>query len=396
MRRLPTVFLGLLLVMSSLSGCLFSGEDDNAQEELFPVIKFSPNSNIRVGDLVYFDASSSTPSDGSLTYRWDFDSDDSIDETGRTAEWTFQTAGTFEVTLTISDGSRSQETSKSISIGEAGAEPPVATITQYSDAEDCEDEAINENTHIVVWICERDKELSDRSIDATINIELDGSNSDSGDPSQYITSWHWDLDLNDDADSDGDNENDADLSGETIQWENVEPGEYEIALTVTNDVGFVDTDTIRVYVSYAGYWLDFEMDGNTSNNAAEKEFDVKIVYDKDGGNTIRKAVAELTYPKEDNDCTPVFGTNNCRAKLDIYAYNEDDDEAANTSGTGVDQRTDGDCDEDTNDCIHLTLSSYLFTDSESTFGDGEWTITIQNDKLNDLAVESFVLRLYYK
>jgi len=151
-----------------------------------------------------------------------------------------------------------------------------------------------------------------------------------------------------------------------------------------------------VYVSYAGYWLDFEMDGNTSNNAAEKEFDVKIVYDKDGGNTIRKAVAELTYPKEDNDCTPVFGTNNCRAKLDIYAYNEDDDEAANTSGTGVDQRTDGDCDEDTNDCIHLTLSSYLFTDSDSTFGDGEWTITIQNDKLNDLAVESFVLRLYYK
>ncbi len=397
MRSLQAVLLGLLLAMSTLSGCLFSGESDEAQEELFPVIKYSPSSNIRAGDVVYFDASSSTPSDGSLTYRWDFDSDNSIDETGRTAEWTFQVTGTFEVTLTISDGSRSKDTSKSITIGEAGAEPPSATITQYSDSEDCEDEAISENTHIVLWICERDKEMSDRSIDATMTVSLDGSDSDSGDPSQYIASWHWDLNLNEDSDADGDSENDADLSGESVNWENVAPGEYEIALTVKNDVGFVDKDTIRVYISYAGYWSDFEISGNTSNNAIEEDFDVMIVYDKDGGNTIRKAVAELTYPQQDGDCTPVVGTNNCRAKLDLYAYNEDDEEAANTSEVGIDQRSDGDdCDESNNDCIYLTLSSYLFTDSDSTYGDGEWTITIQNDKFNDLLVESFVIRLYYK
>ncbi|MDA1168680.1 MAG: hypothetical protein O2866_07345, partial [archaeon] len=155
--------------------------------------------------------------------------------------------------------------------------------------------------------------------------------------------------------------------------------------------------TIRVYISYAGYWSDFEISGNTSNNAIEEDFDVMIVYDKDGGNTIRKAVAELTYPQQDGDCTPVVGTNNCRAKLDLYAYNEDDEEAANTSEVGIDQRSDGDdCDESNNDCIYLTLSSYLFTDSDSTYGDGEWTITIQNDKFNDLLVESFVIRLYYK
>ena len=55
-----------------------------------------------------------------------------------------------------------------------------------------------------------------------------------------------------------------------------------------------------------------------------------------------------------------------------------------------------DCDEDTNDCVHLTLSSYMFTDTESTYGDGEWVLQIRNEKINDLKVESFVIRLYYR
>ena len=396
MRRSLYPVFALFLVTASLSGCIFSSDEEAQDEELLPVIKFTPSNN-RVGDIVYFDASSSTPSDGSLSYRWDFDSDGSIDETGRTAEWTFQSAGKHNVTLTISDGSRSKDATKTLTIAEEGAEPPTASITQYSDPEDCEDESISEKTHIVVWICERDKEMSDRSIDASTTISLDGSDSDSGDPSQYITRWAWDLDLNEDKDGDGDAENDEDLSGESVDWENVEPGEYEVALTVTNDVGFSATDTIRIYVSYAGYWSDFEMGGNTSGNAQELEFDVMILYDKDNGNTIRKAVAELTYPQQDGDCTNVPGTNNCRAKLDVYAYNEENEEAANTSGVGTDQRSDGeDCDENNNDCVHLTLSSYMFTDSDSTYGDGEWTLTIQNDKVNDLVVESFVIRLYYK
>jgi len=125
---------------------------------------------------------------------------------------------------------------------------------------------------------------------------------------------------------------------------------------------------------------------------------VNIVYDKDKGNTIRKAVGELTYPQIDDDAqgcsTP--GATHCRAKLDIYAINEEDEEASNTSSKALDQRTDGDCDEDNNDCVHLTLSSYMFTDTESTYGDGEWIFQIRNDKVNDLQVESFVIRLHYR
>ena len=52
------------------------------------------------------------------------------------------------------------------------------------------------------------------------------------------------------------------------------------------------------------------------------------------------------------------------------------------------------CDE-ANDCIFLTMSSYIFGDGETTYGDGDWTFKIQNDKQNDLQVESFIIRLVY-
>ena len=49
-----------------------------------------------------------------------------------------------------------------------------------------------------------------------------------------------------------------------MDWSNVAPGEYEVGLTVTNNVDMTDSTTIRVYVSYAGYWADFEIGGNNT------------------------------------------------------------------------------------------------------------------------------------
>jgi hypothetical protein len=333
-----------------------------------------------------------------LTYRWDFDADGSIDETGRSAEWQFDTTGVKTIELTVSDGSKSSSQTKEITVADATAQPPSAEITQYADDEDCSDDDIDESTHIVLWICEMDKSMTDRDVSATTTVTLDATTSEAGDSSQYITEWNWDLDSETDKDNDGDSENDVDFSGETIDWSNVEPGEYEVNLHIRNSAGLTDSDTIKVYVSYAGKWSDFEMGGNTSGNAQTLDFDVNIVYDKDQGNTIRKAVGELTYPQQDEDCTNAFpGATNCRAQLDIYAINEEDEEASNTSSKGLDQRTEGDdCDEDNNDCVHLTLSSYMFTDTESTYGDGEWVFQIRNEKVNDLQVESFVIRLHYR
>jgi PKD repeat protein len=382
------------MVVSSLSGCIFEGSESDSDGEVLAVFSYSPSSNIRTGDTIVFDASSSTPSNG-LTYRWDFDADGSIDETGRSAEWEYDSTGTKTVELTVSDGTKSSSQTKEITIADATALPPSAEITQYADDEDCSNDDLDENTHIVLWICEMDKSMTDRDISETTTVTLDASTSEAGDSSQYITEWNWDLDPDTDKDNDGDSENDVDFSGETVDWSNVAPGEYEINLNILNSAGLTDSDTIKVYVSYAGQWSDFEMGGNTSGNAQTLDFDVNIVYDKDKGNTIRKAVGELTYPQIDDGCIEL-GAGNCRAKLDIYAINEEDEEASNTSDRALDQRTDGDCDEDNNDCVHLTLSSYMFTDTESTYGDGEWVFQIRNEKVNDLQVESFIIRLHYR
>lgn len=390
----PMLFAALML-LSSLSGCIFEEAESSGSDEVLAVFNFSPTSNIRSGDVVTFDASSSTPS-GGITYRWDFDGDASIDATGRSTEWTFEASGTYAVELTVSDGTKSSSQSKDVTVVEATAQPPTAEITQYASDDDCNNDDIDESTHIVLWICEMDKSMTDRDISATTTVNLDASDSESGDSSQYITTWNWDLNAEVDSDNDGDSENDADLTGKNVDWTNVEPGEYKLHLTVENDAGMTDSDSIKVYVSYAGQWSDFQMGGNTSGNAQTLDFDVKVVYDKDNGNTIRKLVGELTYPKIDGDCTNI-GTNNCRAKLDIYAFNEDDEEASNTSETGLDQRSDGDeCNEDDNDCVFLTLSSYMFTDTESTYNDGDWTLQVRNEKFNDLEVESFIIRLHYK
>jgi hypothetical protein len=392
------LLLASMMILTSLSGCIFEDEEPSSNGEVLAVFNYSPSENIRVGDTISFDASSSTPNDGRLTYRWDFDNDSSVDKTGMTAEWSYDSSGPKTIVLTISDGVRTSEQIKELTIAVATAVEPVAEITQYNDAEDCEDDDIDEDTHIVLWMCYYEKSQTDRDVSETTSVSLDASNSVAGNPDEYISEYNWDIDLNIDADNDGDFENDADYSGETVTWADVVPGEYKIKLNIINSQDMVDSDTIKVYVSYAAKWSDFEIGSNTSsNNENELDFDVSISYDKDSGNTIKKAVAELTYPQQDDDCFGP-GTNNCRAKLDVYAYNEDDDEARNTSSVGLDQRNDGDDCDGANDCVFLTISAYLFGDSdnEGTYGDGDWTFKIENrEKANDLRVESFIIRLVY-
>ena len=384
------VALAGLMLLSSISGCLFDSENDSV--ELEAVFTFSPSSNVRAGDIVSFDGSNSLPQDGSLTYRWDFDNNGEVDATGRNAEWTFAESGEFSVKLMVSDGTTSAEQIRTIDIVEATAVEPVAEVELYSSEWDCDNEEAATGSFILVWICEDDKSLTDRDVTATTTVTLDASLSKAGSSDDYISKWTWDMDLQDDANGDGESDNDADYSGEVLEWKDVAPGEYKIALTVTSGTGLVDTKNVDVYVSYVGTWYDFEIAGNGSNGPGERVFDFQVTYDKDAKNTIRKAVGELVYPQEDDDWVYSPGNTN-RNKLDLYAYDEEDEEVANTSDTAVDQRTDGDCDS-SDDCIHLMLPSYQMTDT--THGDGEWSMIIRNERFNDIQITSFSIRIEYK
>lgn len=383
--------LMLLMVASSLAGCVTEGGEETGLDAVFTL---SPANNIRVGDTVAFDASGSLPNDGSLSYRWDFDGNGTVDATGRTAEWTFGVAGSFTVVLTISDGVRSAEASRAVDVVEASAEAPTATISVDASSEfDCLGEDVSASSYILIWICEDDKETSDRRISATTTVALDASDSEAATSDDFITEWSWDLAPSEDDDGDGDPENDADLDGETVDWTSVAPGEYEVVLTVKSSKGMTSTDEVKVHVNYAGTWTDFEMGGNSSSGPAQLDFDVTVVYDRDSGNTIRKAIAELSYPKQDDDWVVGGGQQQNNNRLEIYVLDEENEEVVNSSEIGDDQREDGECNSD-DYCLSLPLSSYLMTDT--THGDGEWTMRIHNDRWNDIKVHQFRIVLEYK
>ena len=386
------ILMALLFISASLAGCM--SDDEASSSAVEAIFDYDPAKNIRTGMDIDFDGGASLPSGASLTYKWDFDSDGAYDDTGRTVTWSYPDAGSYEVKLTVSDGTNSNSQSRTVKVIDADAVDPTADAGSDSPMSDCDGDSVNSGSYYLTYICEMDKSTSNKNLLATTTVYLDGSNSDGGSSDEYISSWDWDLDLERDEDGDGDSKNDADLTGETVEWKEVLAGEYKIALTVTNGAGLSNTDEVVVYVNYVAKWNDFAIAGNNSNNPIDIDFSFPASQDLDSGNTIRRAVGELVYLKEDGDCTNVPGANNCRAKLDLYGFNSTDEEAGNTSAMGLDQRQSGDCDSDT-DCVWLQFTgSYHF--SETQWKDGEWTMTLRNEKVNDLEVESLIIRLIYK
>ena len=386
------ILMALLFISASLAGCM--SDDEASSSAVEAIFDYDPAKNIRTGMDIDFDGGASLPTGASLTYKWDFDSDGAYDDTGRTVTWSYPDAGSYEVKLTVSDGTNSNSQSRTVKVIDADAVDPTADAGSDSPMSDCDGDSVNSGSYYLTYICEMDKNTSSKNLLSTTTVNLDGSNSDGGSSDEYISSWDWDLDLERDEDGDGDSKNDADLTGETVEWKEVLAGEYKIALTVTNGAGLSNTDEVVVYVNYVAKWNDFAISGNNSGNPIDIDFSFPASQDLDSGNTIRRAVGELVYLKEDGDCQPIIGTNNCRAKLDLYGFNSTDEEAGNTSAMGLDQRQSGDCDSDT-DCVWLQFTgSYHF--SETQWKDGEWTMTLRNEKVNDLEVESLVIRLIYK
>ena len=119
-------------------------------------------------------------------------------------------------------------------------------------------------------LCYGQRPWPDREIQDTRDIMLDAYDTEAGGEDQYITEYNWDLDLLVDSDEDGNTENDVDLTGESVEWKDVAPGEYQINLSVTNSAGKMDGDKIKVYVSFYGLVRhDWEIASGNSNDPEE-------------------------------------------------------------------------------------------------------------------------------
>lgn len=105
--------LSVLLVslVFMLSGCGFLTQG--------PIAKFtySPN-DPNVGEVVNFDASNSSASNGSITeYQWDFNGDGNFTATGKTQTHSYTNSGDYGVTLEVTaDNGKTDSTSKQVSV----------------------------------------------------------------------------------------------------------------------------------------------------------------------------------------------------------------------------------------------------------------------------------------
>ena len=407
---LRALLLATLFACSSFAGCIFAEEETKSSEDVEAKFTYSPKSNNKVGDTISFDASTSIPDDGLLDHYWDFNGDGTWDcNKCETAEHSFSESGTYTVILSVihTKSDVEDESSQTITILAADTVIPVSdpgsatikvinpgTSQEESDETDtdCDDNDATTGTFYLVYICET-LESNDRSVNPTVMVELDGSDSTSGGQSAVLTEWVWDLNVDVDSDGDDVTDNDEDATGETYEWKDVQPGEYEVQLTVTNSKGAEKSKTVKVYVNYLGTWNDLEIAGKPpGGERAEIEFTFSVEYDSDTGNTIRRATLELTYPKQDDDWVIGSGSEQNRNNLSIYSYNETDDEVKNTSGYAENQKTWGDCNEEDNDCDGMQLTSGEINSYEP----GQWMGMIVNERANDVNNIQFRILLVYK
>ena len=383
-------FVVMLMLSMAFAGCLESLSLNGA-----PTAKMSvdPNGAVRAGDSLTFSAvGSSDPDADALTFSWNF-GDGNVGD-GLTTSHTYSQPGDYGATLTVSDGTYEATASKVITVVDASAREPHAEISTSKD-DDCDGEEPPAGSFILVWVCEA-KDDNDRSITVSASVTMDGSDSwagcnpDNSDcyAEEYLVSYEWDLDLDTDSDEDGDPTNDVDATGESINLEDMPAGSWDIQLTVTDNHGLTDSDDSTLYINYRATWSDFVIDRRYQDPVI-MTFDYPVSYDSEGQNKIRYLRTKLTYPAEDGD--QPFGGVDTENKLDLYIYNETDEEVANTTGVGDDNRNAGDCQSDDR-CVWLVIGG----STVRGFLPGTWTVDLQNEKTHNTEVKSLIIELQYR
>jgi len=301
-----------------------AGLNDTASVTLDILPNSPPNAsldapaNVTVGAPATFDASGSTDDDGIERYRWDFDGDGTIDATTATptAEHTYQSLGSVNVTVTVVD-TANQTGTASVSVqvrpdttppSASLSVPEVATVGQSVsfDASNSTDDgtitafrwdfdgngeidaetqvatieyAYNESGEFqpAVTVVDGDDQNSTTSATiavgdpaaATPAIDVDTADPTAGEPVAFnannataatpIVSYDWVF-------GDG-----ANGTGATVDHVYTEAGEYEVTLTITTEGGVTANATTTVSVAAADGGGDGGNNGGGSNDGGNND-----------------------------------------------------------------------------------------------------------------------------
>jgi PKD repeat protein len=202
------------------------------------VVEWSPTSP-SVGEPVTFDGSNSYDENGTIQdYQWYLTGDRSVAATGSSAEYTYDEAGEYTVSLTVTDdGGRTATTEKQIEV--VADEPPTASF-------------------------QRDR----TSPMARQVVEFDASGS--ADPDGSIQSYEWDFT--------GDGSVDA--TGVVAEHVYDSPGTYSVTLTVTDSQDSTGTETVSLAVDPAT--IPVAIDENNDGFIDEDELSRATQYWKNG------------------------------------------------------------------------------------------------------------------
>ncbi|MFB6188648.1 MAG: PKD domain-containing protein [Halapricum sp.] len=172
-----------------------------AETNTAPVSRFgyTPTSP-GTGQQVTFDAGNATDSDGVITsYAWDFDGDGTTDTTGQTVTHTYSTPAAYNVTLTVTDNAgATNATNRTVHVNS----PPSAQLSASCSGRTC-------------------------SFDASASSD-DGT----------IANYTWDF-------ADGNTTTD----GATIEHTYASSGKFNVTVTVTDTMGYTDTETVATTVT---------------------------------------------------------------------------------------------------------------------------------------------------
>ena len=350
-----------------------------------PIFFFNNMSDwYREDSSIFFSAIGFDYDNDILDFTWFF-GDGSIGY-GDSVNHLYEEVGDYLVTLTVSDGTYNENISNNIKVVSIDAREPYAHIQEYKD-HNCDGDLPPSGTFVLIWICE-EREINDRDIEISTSIYLNGSTSWAGcDPNdsncyaeEFIVSYEWDLDIYSDSDGDGIPDNDLDYNGSVANLQDISPGARTVQLKVTDNNGLTHYDEIKFYVNYRGTWSDFNIAGQSGNEPTLMSWDFPLNYNVETSDRIRYLYVKLIYDK--------YGEQNI---LDTYVYNSSNDEVANTSAIGSENRDAGDCDSDDH-CVWMVFSGSTVRGKLP----GEWTADIQNENTHNTQVKHFIIELKYR